>query len=261
MKNRMYNFFREDGKALILAFDFGGMGEFPIDDPSGILKEASCAGVDGILTTYGIIKKYRKYMGKAGIMLRLDANESALTGRFLAHNDIAWNIKDALPLGIDGVMCMGYVGMKVNGEYIDKDSLLTVAKVVEECDKYGLVSAAEMLPNGFSQDPKDRSVHAMKVACRCAAELGVDFVKTQYVKGFEEVTANCFAPIVALGGPYNEDTRVVLEYVKNAIDSGVKGVAIGRNIWSRKDVKGIVRALVKIIHENASVDEAMKELS
>ena len=57
-----------------------------------------------------------------------------------------------------------------------------------------------------------------------------------------------------------ETSRRVLETVKGMIDAGGAGVFFGRNIWQYEDPIAMTRALRRIIHENASVDEAIKEL-
>jgi len=45
------------------------------------------------------------------------------------------------------------------------------------------------------------------------------------------------------------------------IDAGGAGVAFGRNIFQHRDPTAITRAICKIVHEDASVDVAMRELS
>ena len=51
--------------------------------------------------------------------------------------------------------------------------------------------------------------------------------------------------------------RAVLEMVRGAIDAGAAGTSIGRNVFQHPDPSGIVRALCRIVHEGAGVDEAL----
>jgi DhnA family fructose-bisphosphate aldolase class Ia len=164
---------------------------------------------------------------------------------------------DLLRLGVDGVMMMGYPGEN------DGEGMRYLAKVAAACDRWGIISAAEMLPNGFSPDPADRTVEKMNIACRVAAELGLDFVKTQFVPpvdDFKKIIENCYVPILVLGGALVKDDRAVLENAKSAMDAGCKGLVIGRNVWGHENVAGMASALRKIVHDNATVDEALKEL-
>jgi DhnA family fructose-bisphosphate aldolase class Ia len=45
------------------------------------------------------------------------------------------------------------------------------------------------------------------------------------------------------------------------ISVGAKGVIMGRNVWGYKNPAAMVKALVKIVHENFSVEEAFKLLA
>ena len=62
MKRRMNNIFGADGKAFVLAMDHAAMMPSPdLADPGRIIREAVAGGVDGFLTSYGIIKNCSEY--------------------------------------------------------------------------------------------------------------------------------------------------------------------------------------------------------
>jgi DhnA family fructose-bisphosphate aldolase class Ia len=260
MKNRYYRFFREDGKALILAFDHGGNGNIWVD-PAAVIRAAAAGGMDGILTNYGVLTNFRKEIGRMGCMLRMEVIASG----HIQYNPILerpmgspYSIEDCLHLGVDGVMTMGIIGT----EY-DTANMRYIAGVVAACEEYGLITAAEMLPNGFSSNPEDRNLKAMNIACRAGAELGFDIVKTPFVKpleDFKKVVANCYADVLALGGEKVNDDRQVLENAKQAMEAGCKGLVIGRNVWGHRNVTGMAAALSRIVHENASVEDVLKEI-
>lgn len=260
MNNRYYKFFKEDGKSLILAFDHGLMGDLRVD-PSKVIKAVAEGGMDGILTSYGVISNFKKEIGQMGTFLRLEVfgSKVADVDPFIGSAmETPYTIEDALRLGADGVMMLGIVGNE-----FDKRNLNYIAGVVAACNKYGLVSGAEMLPNGFSTKPEDRTIEKVTTACRAAAEIGVDIVKTVYVKPVEEykkVVANCYVPILILGGSKIPDDRLVLEHARESMDAGCKGLIIGRNVFNHKNISGMASALRRIVHEDASVDDAMKEI-
>jgi DhnA family fructose-bisphosphate aldolase class Ia len=66
--------------------------------------------------------------------------------------------------------------------------------------------------------------------------------------------------VLALGGEKVNDDRQVLENAKQAMEAGCKGLVIGRNVWGHRNVTGMAAALSRIVHENASVWEALKEI-
>ena len=260
MKNRYYRLFREDGKALILAFDHGGSGDIWVN-PGDVIRQAAQGGMDGILTNYGVISNFRKEIGRMGTMLRLDIIGSGL----VKYNPILdrpmgtpYKVEDCLRLGVDGVMTMGILGT----DY-DSANLKYIAGVVAECNRYDLITAAEMLPNGFSSKPEDRNLKSMNIACRVAAEIGIDIVKTEFVKpieDFKKIVENCYVDILALGGGKVADDRMVLENAHQAMHAGCKGLIIGRNVWGHQNIAGMAAALRRIVHESASVEEALKEI-
>jgi DhnA family fructose-bisphosphate aldolase class Ia len=63
---------------------------------------------------------------------------------------------------------------------------------------------------------------------------------------------------VILGGAKRGAVRDILVEVRRAMDAGASGGVIGRNIWEWDDPEAMTRALVAIIHEDASVNEALK---
>jgi class I fructose-bisphosphate aldolase len=48
--------------------------------------------------------------------------------------------------------------------------------------------------------------------------------------------------------------------VHDSLDAGTAGVSIGRNVFQHKDQTLIVKALVALVHQGASVEEALKLL-
>ncbi len=260
MKNRYYRLFKEDGRALILAFDHGGSGDIWVD-PAEVIRAAAIGGMDGILTNYGVLTHFRKEIGRMGTMLRMEVIGTGM----VKYNpilerpmDSPYTMEDCLRLGVDGVMTMGIIGT----DY-DTVNLKYIAGVVAACNQYGLITAAEMLPNGFSPKAEDRCLKVMNIACRVGAEIGVDIVKTEFIKpveDFKKIVANCYVDVLALGGAKVADDRLVLENAYQAMDAGCKGLIIGRNVWGHRNIAGMANALYRIVHENASVDEALKAL-
>ncbi|HID94588.1 MAG TPA: fructose-bisphosphate aldolase, partial [Candidatus Latescibacteria bacterium] len=79
-------------------------------------------------------------------------------------------------------------------------------------------------------------------------------------KSFKEVIEYCPVPYVVLSGPASDDPEIFLKFVQEAIGCGAAGVSVGRNVWTYKDPTTMTRALCRLVHEEASVEEAMKEL-
>jgi fructose-bisphosphate aldolase/2-amino-3,7-dideoxy-D-threo-hept-6-ulosonate synthase len=100
-------------------------------------------------------------------------------------------------------------------------------------------------------------------AARVGAELGVDIVKTNYTgdtETFHKVVRGCPVPIVIAGGPKMTTPEDVLKMAYDAIHVGAIGTSIGRNIFQHKDPTAMIRAMAKVVHEKATVKQAMQEL-
>lgn len=59
------------------------------------------------------------------------------------------------------------------------------------------------------------------------------------------------------GGPKTNSDDEIFEFVHDGIQKGAIGVNLGRNIWQNENPVAMIRALRAIIHENASVKQAI----
>ena len=255
MKRRMNNIFGRDGFSFVLAMDHAAMMKSPdLKDPGRIIREASASGVDAFLTTIGTVKHFTHEFGNAGIILRADGGISALK-KPMDPLDLLYTAEDAVRVGADGMLCMGYPGSATN-----EHTLKYMAKLAADCDKWGIPLGVEMLPFGFDPVEGSRSVENMSFACRQGVEMGADFIKAEFVGGeeFREVTENCYAPVLVLGGSKAKSDEELLSTVKGAMDTGAKGVIMGRNIYRRENIAGICAAIAAVIHNGATVEEALK---
>ena len=254
-KVRMSRILREDGKALVVAMDHGSFMPVPgFEKPKKSLKLILDGGADAIMTTFGIVQLYGDMIAeKAGLILRLDGGTTIL-GPKPENICQLFSVEDALKMGADGVICMGYVGSDRENE-----TMRYLSRISGACKNWGIPLLAEMLLKGKDET----SVSGIKLATRVGAELGADFIKARYTgdpKTFREITDNCFVPILILGGPKMKNDEDVLTTVKGAMEGGASGVCMGRNVWQHKNPKKITSAIAKIIHEDYSVKEALKDL-
>jgi class I fructose-bisphosphate aldolase len=80
------------------------------------------------------------------------------------------------------------------------------------------------------------------------------------VETFKEVVSGCSIPVVIAGGPKMDSDRDILEMVKGSIDAGGAGVSIGRNVFQHENPTRMVQAISAIVHDNSSVEDALKIL-
>lgn len=253
---RLKHIFKPDAKAFIVAFDHG-MIDGPakgMEQPAGVLRAIAEGGADAILTTYGTAEKFAEEIEPLGLIMRLDGGGTKL-GK-MGPGSLFYSIDDALRIGADAVAVSAFPGAPE-----EEDSLRTLAMVIGEAHQWGLPVMGEMVPGGFDSPDHMRTAESIAIAARVGAELGADWVKIPYAEGFDAVTTTCYVPAVILGGAKKGSEREMLEKIRTALDVGAKGVAIGRNIFQADNPKAMVAAIAALIHENVSIDEAMKILN
>jgi putative autoinducer-2 (AI-2) aldolase len=137
----------------------------------------------------------------------------------------------------------------------EHDSLLNLAKLVDEGERYGM---PVMAVTAVGRELEKRDDRYLALSCRIAAELGARVVKTYYCEKFEKVTGGCPVPVVIAGGPKVATGYEVLQFVHDGIRKGAIGVNLGRNIWQDEHPVAMIRAIRAIIHENATPERAQK---
>jgi len=141
------------------------------------------------------------------------------------------------------------------GTDYEHDSLLNLARLVDEGEKYGI---PVMAVTAVGRELKKRDARYLALSCRIAAELGARVVKTYYCERFERVIRGCPVPIVIAGGPKVDTEYEVLKFVHDGIQKGAVGVNLGRNIWQNKYPVAMIKALRTVIHENATPEQAQE---
>jgi DhnA family fructose-bisphosphate aldolase class Ia len=256
MKRRMGRVFRETGRTLIVAMDHAALfGNMPgLEHPGVTLRQVCEGGADAVLTTYGVSKRFSEEIGSMGLILRVDGGVSALAKERGPLQPV-YDVLDALRVGADAVGCMGLPGSEFEGQ-----TLWYLSDLVAQCAEWGVPVMAEMLPGGFENSAEMWTSENIGHACRIAAELGADFVKTAYSgdrEGFRQALAQVYIPTVVLGGGKSKDPRELLEDISEALDAGASGAAVGRNIYQHPQPAAITAAICAIIHDGVSVDSAL----
>src|SRR5262245_54965216 len=108
-------------KALVIAMDHARtLGAVEgLEDPGKVLDQVIAAGADGVMTTYGVIKRYRdKLIGRVPTYLRLDGGPSKYREDWLRYTEwsLLHTVDDARALGVDGVCVMAFTGGDVELE-------------------------------------------------------------------------------------------------------------------------------------------------
>jgi len=248
MANRLARLIQYDGRCLFLPVDHGYF-QGPtrkLEDPGATL-EPIVDYADAIFITRGALRSCVEPEDAKPIILRVSGGTSVI-GEDLANEGLTTSMEEAIRLNVAAVGISIFVGSQY-----EKESLLNLAKLVDEGEKYGI---PVMAVTAVGKELEKRDARYLGLASRIAAELGARVVKTYWCENFEKVTGGCPVPVVMAGGPRVNTQREVFDFVHDGIERGAIGVNLGRNIWQDENPVAMIKALRAVIHDNATPKEA-----
>jgi len=248
MANRMAQLVQPDGHCLFLPVDHGYF-----QGPTRKLEEPGktvaplLPYADALFITRGVVRSCIDPKTSKPVILRVSGGASVI-GKDLSNEGLATSMEDAIRLNASAVGLSIFVGT----EY-EKESLLNLAKLVDEGERYGI---PVMAVTAVGKELEKREARYLALASRIAAELGARIVKTYWCENFEKVTRGCPVPVVLAGGPQGETERQVFDFVADAMARGAIGVNLGRNIWQNDCPVAMIKAINAIVHEEYTPEGA-----
>ncbi|MBE0481167.1 MAG: 3-hydroxy-5-phosphonooxypentane-2,4-dione thiolase [Dehalococcoidia bacterium] len=250
MANRMAQLIQADGHCLFLPVDHGYF-QGPtrkLEQPRKTL-EPIMPYADALFITRGVLRSSVDPDNSKPIILRVSGGTSVI-GKDLANEGLSTSMEEAIRLNVAAVGISIFVG----SDY-EKESLLNLAKLVDEGERYGI---PVMAVTAVGKELEKRDARYLALCSRIAAELGARVVKTYWCQDFDKVTGGCPVPVVMAGGPKVNTEKEVFDFVHDGIQKGAVGVNLGRNIWQNEYPVAMIKALRAVIHEHASAEDAQR---
>jgi putative autoinducer-2 (AI-2) aldolase len=249
MQSRLSRIFRGDTRrTTMLAIDHGYF-----QGPTTGLERIDLSIVpllpyaDALMCTRGALRSSIPPRDCPPVVLRASGGPSVL--KDLSNEQIALAIDDAVRLDAAALAVQVFVG----GEY-ETQSIHNLTRLVDE----GLRYSVPVLGVTAVGKELTRDARYLRLACRIAAELGAQIVKTYYCSDdFETVTASCPVPIVTAGGKKVSELQA-LEMAYMSIQEGAAGVDMGRNIFQSESPAAMIRAVAAVVHDGCTPQEAFE---
>jgi len=246
---------RNSQKTVIIPMDHG-VTVGPIEglaDMRTTVSKVVAGGANAILMHKGMVSAGHRGTGRdVGLIIHLSGGTSLSPDP--NAKELVCTVEEAIQLGADAV------SLHINlGAETDKEMLHQLGYVSGQCLKWQIPLVAMM----YTRGPKikdEYDVNNIKHAARVGAELGADIVKVVYtgsVDSFAKVVQGCPVPVVIAGGPKMGSDEEIFKMVEGALKAGAMGVSIGRNAFQHKKPDKMVAALSKMVHEGASVKQAI----
>ena len=242
------------GKALIVPIDHG-MSDGPVKGLINVGETINLVSTsaNSVIMHKGLVGSSIGKMHDAGLIVHLSA------GTMIAPDPlnkvIVTTVEEAVALGADAISVHVNVGAESTPKMIED-----MGQIGRDCKQFGMPLLMMMYPRG-EKVTNEKDVEMVKIAARMGAELGADIVKTNYtgsIESFKEVVAGCPVPVIIAGGSKGTD-KEILQMIKDAMDAGAAGVAVGRNSFQHSSPERFLKATSLIIHNNLTVNDAMKE--
>jgi fructose-bisphosphate aldolase / 2-amino-3,7-dideoxy-D-threo-hept-6-ulosonate synthase len=262
---RLRRFFRHK-RAVIIPMDhpmYGG--PVPgLEDPFKVIRMIAGTEADGVLVSPWLMARAPDCLGQLAFAARLDGGNSKLGQRVDQACNVA-TVEQVLRYGAEMVAINIFVG----GEN-EPDMFVKLGETAAQCESWGVPLLAEMIPAselehhyGRQESRPENLSDPVSVVSRMGAEYGGDLIKTIYSgkqQEFAQMVQTTTVPILVAGGPKTGSDFEFLAMVKACVEAGAAGVTMGRNVWQRTRVEGMIAALCAIVHDDASVDEAVRLL-
>ena len=246
---------RDSGKTVIIPMDHGvTVGPIAgLIDMCDTIDKLVSGGANAILMHKGIVRTGHRGKGKdIGLIIHLSGGTSLSPDP--NAKELICTVEEAIKLGADAV------SVHINlGAETDREMLKQLGFVGNKCLEWQMPLVAMM----YTRGPKIKNeydVNNIKIAARAAAELGADIVKVSYTgstESFAEVVDGCPVPVVIAGGEKMNTDADIFKMVDGALKAGAAGLSIGRNAFQHETPDKLVAALSKMVHKNASIEEAI----
>jgi class I fructose-bisphosphate aldolase len=165
--------------------------------------------------------------------------------------------EDAIRLGADAYAIVAFLRGNTEAVYLRK-----IADAVREASRYELPVICHVYPRDtedlsrISYTPED-----IAWAVHCISEVGADVIKAPYcgdIRAEAQIVSDCPTPLVVAGGPKTSTLEEGLRTMADAMEAGVRGATIGRNIWGNENITAAMKAFNAVIHDRLSPREAIE---
>ncbi len=270
--NRLFN--AKSNRCFDVAVDHGFFNQpgflAGIENIAKTVQTLVAAGPDAIQLTPGQARHLQGVLGHGKPRLVLRTDTANVYGKELPRAAFSAMIEDAMlqAVRLDAACVCVNLFQIPGAPEVTEQCITNILKLKVQSDHYAMSMMVEPLvfrPNseagGYMVDGDEtKIVHLV----RQAVELGADVIKadpTDDVSRYHKVIeAASGIPVLVRGGGKVSDQEILVR-TQGLLAQGASGIVYGRNIIQHANPAGIVRALMAMVHDGASVEAALAMIS
>lgn len=265
--NRLFH--PTSGRCFDVAIDHGFFGESTflsgIEDMDSAVRTVVEAAPDAVQLTVGQAGILQSMPGRHKPSLVLRTDVANVYGKQLPRTLFSKMIEEPVlqAVRLDAVCVVVNLFQIPDEPEVTEQCIANILSLKPQCDDYAMPLMIEPLvfkPNDMAGGYMvDGDAEKIVPLVRQAVELGADIIKadpTDDVSLYNRVVTTARVPVLVRGGGKASDLEI-LERTSGLLAQGAKGIVYGRNIIQHANPAGMTRALMAVVHEGASVEQAL----
>jgi fructose-bisphosphate aldolase, class I len=266
---RLNRLFAQDGKCLQVALDHGSVNVpsliSGLENMQQVIAGVAAAHPDAILVTTGQAHWLQdlKQNPKPALVIRVDfPNVYCVPTPAQAFcKMIDQPVEQAVAL--DAACIVLNLFWAPGQDDLYRQCVENIMRIKPQCERYGMPMMIEpmtLVPDeqgGYKFSP---DLHQTVALARHAVELGADIVKADVAEQLDEyhliVQAAAPKPMLPRGGARVSDHEILTRTLA-LMQQGASGIVYGRNIFAHPHPQRMVRACQAVVHESATVAQAL----
>jgi fructose-bisphosphate aldolase, class I len=269
---RLNRLFDPSSKRCIdVAVDHGFFGEpgflAGIEDMPAVVETLVRAGPDAIQLTAAQAPLLQSHPGrdKPALVLRVDV--ANVYGPEPPGAPFSVLLDDAIGRAVRldaACVCVNLFDIP-GADALRHECIANITALRTAADRAGMPLMVEPLvmaagAGGYGVDGDTERIVAL---VRQAAELGADVIKadpTDDLSAYHRVVTAARVPVLVRGGGRVSDEEI-LRRTEAVLEQGVAGIVYGRNVIQHENPGAMTRALMSVVHEGATAEQALASLT
>ncbi|MCR9238779.1 MAG: aldolase [Alphaproteobacteria bacterium] len=269
-KHRLNRFLGADGKCFDVAIDHGFFNEpgflSGIEDMRDAVATVAQAQPDAVQLSPGMAKHLQSIPGKDKPSLVLRTDIANIYAKDLPQYLFSQIVENAVEQAVQldaACLCVNLLLMP-NQPEVHARCVSNIARLKPEADAAGMPLMVEPLVMQDNAKAGGYMVNGdlalIRTLVRQAVEMGADVIKADPTDDVGEyhkvVEAASGIPILVRGGGRVSDAEI-LQRTTDLMEQGAMGIVYGRNVIQHDHPAAITKALMAIVHEGMSPEDAL----